>query len=134
VPRGKVLTSEEKNKIDAYHDAGLSIREIINKINKSNTCVYHYLILCEKYGKNHYTGGNTKLTRRDHSCIFKEIVNNNTTATQVKRDLQLPVTTRRVQQILHKDIRLKWVKKVMKPPLTQEHKNARLEFAKNYMT
>lgn len=107
MPRRKVLTSEEKIKIDAYYEAKFSIQKIAKKVNKSSTCVYHYLKLREKYGKNHYTGGNTKLTRRDHSRIFKEIINNNTTAAQVKRDLQLPEITRRVQQILHKDSRLK---------------------------
>ncbi|KAK2581558.1 hypothetical protein KPH14_005209 [Odynerus spinipes] len=134
MPRGKVLSSEEQAKIEAYRDAGLSLREIAKKISRSTTCIYHFLQLRKNYGKNHYTGGNTKLTRRDRSRIFKEISTQNKTASEVKKILELPVTTRRVQQILQQDNRLKWTKRSLKPPLTQEHKRARLEFARNHMS
>ena len=134
MPRGKVLSSEEQAKIEAYRDAGLSLRKIAKKISRSTTCIYHFLQLRENYGKNYYTGGNTKLTRRDRSRIFKEISTQNKTASEVTKILKLPVTTRRVQQILQQDNRLKWTKRSLKPPLTQEHKRARLEFAQNHMT
>jgi len=52
MPRRKVLTSEEKIKIDAYHDAEFFIRDIAEKVNKFSTCVYHYIKLREKYSKN----------------------------------------------------------------------------------
>lgn len=94
--------------MDVYIDAQFSIWEIVKKINRSSICVYNYLKLGINYEKKHYSGGNWKLTRLNNSHIFKEIINNDTTAAQGKRDLQLPVTTQRVQQILHNDTCLKW--------------------------
>lgn len=96
MPLGKVLSFQERAIIDAYQDAQNSLFEKLQKeINKSSTCVYNYLKLGINYEKNHYSEGNRKLTRCDHSRIFKEIMNNNRTGAQVKTDLQLPVTIRK---------------------------------------
>lgn len=112
--RGKVLTTEARAKIDAYRDSGLSNREIPLKMNKSAMCIHNYLRLGENYDKNQYTGSNRILTKRDHLRICKEIVTGNQTAREVTTILDLPVTIRRVQQILNTDHRLNWTKRAIR--------------------
>lgn len=133
MPRGKVLSSEEQAKIKAFRDAGFSLRKIAVKLNRSTNVIHKFLKLGKNYGKNH-GGANQKLTRRHRSRIFNEIRNGNKTASDVTKVLELPVTVRRVQQVLQEDKRLKWTKKSLKPPLTKCHKAARLDFALNHMT
>lgn len=55
-------------------------------------------------------------------------------AGQIRTELGLPVTTRRVQQILNKDPDLEWTKRSAKPKLTQRHKENRLKFARLAIT
>lgn len=95
IPRAKVLTSEEEGKIAAYHDVDLTIGEISTKINKSTASIYNSLEMPKKYGKNHYIGDNTKLTREDRLRIFKEIVIGNKRASEVTRILDFPVIAQR---------------------------------------
>ena len=134
MPRGKVLSNEEKIKITAYKDAGLSNRAIAKKINRSHHVINNFMRQGEDYNRNHFKGGNKKLTHRDHSLIFRTASSGNATAGQIQSTLNLPVTKRRVQQILKANTQFKWTKKMMKPPLTKQHKVERLQFAKNHMT
>lgn len=78
-----------------YHDVDLTIGEISTKINKSTASIYNSLEMPKKYGKNHNTGDNTKLTREDRLRIFKEIVIGNKRASEVTRILDFPVIAQR---------------------------------------
>ncbi|XP_076647161.1 uncharacterized protein LOC143355876 [Halictus rubicundus] len=94
MPRGKLLTSEEKASIDAYKDKGCSNRSIAKKINRSRTLIDNYINLGEEYGKKHPTGGNKKLTRRQYSLLM----NNEACATdQQKFSRQITVLVLRVK-------------------------------------
>ena len=64
MPRGRVLNEEEKAKIVAYKDMGLSNRQIAKKIKRSHHAVNNFINLNENYNKNHPKGGNEKITRR----------------------------------------------------------------------
>lgn len=134
MPRGRVLNEEEKAKIVAYKDMGLSNRQIAKKIKRSHHAVNNFINLSENYNKNHPKGGNKKITRRQHSSILRLASSGVPTARQIRTELELPVTTRRVQQILSKSGRFRWKKMITKPPLTEKHKSARLKFAKDHMT
>lgn len=133
MPRGKLLNQEEKAKITAYKDAGLSNREIALRIKRSHHVINNFIKLGDFYGKNHPKGGNKKLTRRHISLILRAAAKGNVTAGKIQADLNLPIGKRRVQQILRNSKRFVWRKKISKPPLTQHHKQARLAFAKNHI-
>jgi len=134
MPRGKLLSSEEKASIDAYKDMGCSNRTIAKKINRSRTVIDNYINLGKNYGKNHPTGGNKKMTKRQHSLLLRSTAKELKSAAQLRTDLTLPVTTRRVQQILKSSGRFKWTKMLQKPALKVNHKEARLKFAQKYMS
>jgi hypothetical protein len=96
--------------------------------------VYNFLKLDEQYGKKEKTKGNTKLPKREMNVIVTEASKNKLSAAQIKAKLELPVGKRRVQQILHSNPNLKYKKAAKKPPLSQQHKDFRLTFAKEHMT
>ena len=52
---------------------------------------------------------------------------------QIKVELDLPVTSRRIQQVLSSTANVKWKKPSKKPALKPHNKHARLEFARKYM-
>jgi len=54
-------------------------------------------------------------------------------ATEIVVNLNLPVCTRRVQQILRDSQRFDWRQRMKKPELSKDHKIARLAFARNHM-
>lgn len=131
--RGKTLSSEEIAKIQTYLEYGLSNREIAKKINRSHSVVDNYVKNPTNYGKNRPTHGNSKLSKRQRSDIFMLAAKNKHTCSQIKSELSLPITTRRVQQILHDSDRFLWRKMLRKPALTKAHKEQRLAFAKQHM-
>ena len=133
MPRGKLLNKDEQVKIMAYKDAGFSNREIALKISRSHNLVNNFVKLGILYGKNHRKGGNKKLSRRQISLILRAASNQNVTAGQIQAELDLPVSKRRIQQILRKSKRFVWTKKASKPPLSRDHIKARLAFARTHM-
>ena len=56
------------------------------------------------------------------------------TASQIRADLQLPVSVQRVRQILHEDPNTVWKKRKPKPKLIGRLKEVRLQFAKEHMS
>lgn len=55
-------------------------------------------------------------------------------ASKIRAELNLTVTTRRVKQILQNGATLTWQKRVAKPKLTINHKEARLSFARKFFS
>lgn len=113
--RAQHLTYEEKIKIEAYHDAGLSSRQIGQKIFRSHTVVVRFLKNATSGGRTDNRGRKSKLTERDKRRIFREAVNHNRSSAQIRAELQLPVTTRRVRQIMAGNKHLEWRKRLSKP-------------------
>lgn len=134
MPRGKLLTEDEKTKINCYKEMGCSNRATAKKLGRSHHLINNFISLGNSYGKYRPKGTNQKLTRRQLASISRLASSGNVTAQQIKCDLNLPVTKRRVQQILSDSKRFKWRKKVSKSPLKETHKQARLKFAQNHMT
>lgn len=93
MPRGKILSTDEKIKIKAYKDVGLSKRVIAKKLNRFHHLINNFMKLGEQnYDKNQFKGGNKKLTRRDLLLIFRTASSSNATAGQIQSTLNLPVT------------------------------------------
>lgn len=132
--RSKHLTFEEKVKIKAYHDAGLSNREIGRKLHRAHTAVGNFLKTGEKRDRVEKRGKKSKLSAMDIRRIRRTAVNQKRTASQIRAELDLPVTTRRVQQVLSNSENLEWRKRLGKPNLTERHKLNRFEFAKKYIS
>lgn len=133
MPRGTILNDEEKAKITAYKDCGLSDREIARKIRRSNTVIHNFLKLGGNYGKNANHAHNKKLTARQIRLIEHEATKKKLVSSQIVAKLDLPVTSRRVRQILNANPNISFKKRCKKPPLTDAHKTERLNFAESHI-
>lgn len=134
MPRGTQLSHDEKCVIGALQKNGVSNRKIAKQINRSHYVVNSYLKLGERYGSIKRTGRKPIVSSRDKRTIFRLATENHMFASQIRAELQLDVTTRRVRQILQSNKNLKWRKRLSKPKLTVKHIEARLAFAKRHMT
>ena len=132
--RGKPLNDREKGQIIAFHNMGLSNREISRRIERSLNVVNHFLQLKEKYGTKKSTGRPKKISQREKGKILQEARQNKHHASKIKMKLDLPVGVRRVQQVLRSSGTLKYSKRAKKLPLTKFHKEERLKFAENHMS
>lgn len=134
MPRGLQLTLPEQEKIRAYKDCGLSNRQIAIKMKRSKVVINNFVNKGELYGKIKRKGPMPKLTARDKRRVIAIASQKNCSGSQIKKELNAPVTVRRIQQILHESPHLKWAKRKKKPQLKAHHKTARLKFAKKYMS
>lgn len=134
MPLGKVLTAEEKAKVAAYYDCGLSIREIAVKINRSKTVVHNCISLKENYGNAPRTGRPKALNQRDVRKVLRLASTGNYSAGQIRQESGVNVTARTVINYLHNSEKFVYRKKLVKPPLTELHKRQRLAFAQKYMS
>lgn len=132
--RQKSLNNEEIVAIKTYKDCEMSNRQIAIKLGRSPKVINNYLKLQEKYSKNWVTTGNIKIQKRTRRRIFHLAVNNHMTASEIQSQMNLPVTTRRVQQILNNNPQAKWLKRARKPKLNSHHIQSRLAFARQYMS
>lgn len=132
--RGKDLTPIEIEKIKVLKEVGCTNQEIAKKIGRSRKVVGNLLKLGQNYGKKRKFDQNKKLTNRQKRQIFREVRKKPQTSSQICTNLNLPVSARRVRQILSSNSNLKYKKTQKKPPLTEGHKLARLQFAKKYMS
>lgn len=132
--RGKSLTVEEKAKIYAYDDQGLSGREISLKINKSANVVWNYLRNKEKYGKNMKGRQTMATTATERRNILRIASNSSDSAAKIKEKSGSSASLSTVRRIINAAEHLKRIKLQKKPPLNQQRKELRLNFCKEHMT
>lgn len=72
--RGKSLSEEEKGKIKAFRELGLTQRLIAKKINRSQNLIGLYLRNIHKYGKNQKGGTYRATSRADRRSIIKQLL------------------------------------------------------------
>ena len=101
--RGKHLTNEELAVIKAYKDTGLSNWEIAKKIKRSPKVVNNYFKIGVNYGAYKGSGGKRKIDNRTKQVIVRCAAAQHMIASQIRADLQLPVSVKCVRQILHED-------------------------------
>lgn len=126
------MTSEEIAAIKAYKDCGLSNREIAIKIDRSPKVINNYCKLNESYGQNWSKSGNSKIQGRTQRRIVHCATNKRMSASEIKAQMELPVTVRRVQEILQSNPNTIWRKRAPKPKITAKHAEARLAFARKH--
>lgn len=132
MPRGKQLSEEEKGKIQAYHEEGLSNREISRRLKRSSSVVDNFLKLGSKYAQAKRPGRTPLVSDRDKREIKRLAVKENYSANKIRAEMSLDIGTRRVQQIMKQDLKLTYRKRCGKPGLKPQQKMARLRFAEKY--
>lgn len=138
MPAGKYLSVEEMAKIRAWTDPRTPARPSISQmalwLNRSRKVVQNFLKLGDQYGRKPATKGNTKLTMRQKQQILQEAIQHRCNSTEIRSNLQLPVTSSHVNAILRGSGHVIWTKDKKKPMLKTHHKTARLEFAREHMS
>lgn len=126
------LSDTERERILALREMGMSIRKIAEKCSRSKRTIENLIKDPENYGKKPRSGRPPLVDERDKRRIKFLAINENISASQIRLNLSLPVSTRRVQQILQKSDNVSYEKKLLKPELLPRHKVARLQFANKY--
>lgn len=99
------------------------------KVTNSN-CKICSVSLCSL----RFVGAQPKVTDRQKRLIDRMGMSGKASSSSIQRDLNLPVTTRRIRQFLQNNDKLVWTKRKSKPKLTPKHKQSRLNFAREHMS
>jgi transposase len=132
--RGKALSEEEKGMIKAFKEMRLSNRKIAIKIKRSPRVINNYVNNPKKYGKKRRIGRKPKLNSRDKRRIIRAASNRCVSSAKIIEELSLKCSRWTVNRAINNSGVLKLAKKMSTPPLTDEHKVKRLEFARLHMT
>ena len=132
--KSRYLTEFEIGKITAYCEHGWSGTQISNKLGRHKSTIYRYLQNQQNYGKKKRTGRIPILTNRGKRSIFRAASSGKMSAGQIKNSQKIRLTTRRVQQILKSSPNLKYEKGKPRSRITDKHKKARLNWAKDKIT
>jgi len=126
------LTDIERGRILELRDSGMSIRKIADKVGRNKNTVEKLIKNPENHRKQLRSGRPPLVDNRDKRRIKNLAVKENISASQIRSNLSLPISTRRVQQILKCSENVSYEKKLLKPELLPRHKAARLQFANKY--
>lgn len=131
--RGKRLTEEERGRILAYRECGYTYAQIAEKLQRSTHVVSNFLDESKPYGSMKHTGRPSTVSDRAKREIFRLATARNLHASQIKHELELQITPRRICQLLAANPNACWTKPMKKPALKPHHKVARMAFATKYV-
>lgn len=134
MPRAKFLNEAEKAQITFLKGLGLSNRAIAKEIERSDTVVKNFLLKGENYGQKHANIGNTKITKRQKNQLIALASTGRLTANEMIAELGLPITKRRACKILSSSGLFKYTKRMKIPSLKPHHIEARMAWARKYMS
>lgn len=133
--RGNRLSSFEMGQIMAYKNRGLQKTEISRLVKRSRKVVSNYLENPANYGAKKSPGRPALLTPKDQRRILRLASNEQVSANALKEAIGTQASRRTVSRYLNKCPHIQRQKmKVKPPPLTEEHKQERLKFARNHMS
>lgn len=128
--KGSKLSEFEKGKILAFTDAGKSKREIGRLLGRSDRVIRNFMADQAGYGQKRTRGVTRKLSDRDARKICQEASNSTKRCSQIKRDLNLDISSETIRRTILKNPHLVSRKMKRAQALTAYHKGSRLEFAR----
>lgn len=129
MPRGKILSEEEKGKIRAYKDDGHTNRWIGRKIGRSHDVINRFLRNPAEYGRAKGRGRKPKLTKRMKRRILRDVSNSTKGTRQIQREFAPNCSHMTVWKAIKESPNLVRQRLRRQPKLTEQHKAARLAFA-----
>lgn len=132
--RGTVLSLEEKSKITAFYEYGLSFHKIAEKTGRHRKTIANFLHNKDTYGKNFKGGNNRVITEADRRIILREASNSHDSSTKIREKSGVNASKSTIQRVLKNAEHLKRQKLKKKPPLNKLRKETRLDFARTHMT
>jgi transposase len=134
MPKGQHLSDFERGQILAFNDQKLSQTEIALKIGRNQTTISRFLADPENYGRKHRSGRPRTLTPRAERRVLRAAASENQSAKDIKLNQKIPLTIRRVQQIISSSPHLNYEKRKSRPKLKPEHITTRLQWASDKIT
>ncbi|KAK1939242.1 Transposable element Tc3 transposase [Phytophthora citrophthora] len=133
-PRGPALADSEKGAILALQKQGLSKRAIAKDVNHSRLVVTAFLANPAAYNTIKRPGSAKKLTPTAERRLLQEASRGKLSSAKLKKELELPISERRIREILRACPIFKYEKHMASPVLTQMQKDARLMWAREKVT
>ena len=127
--RGGKLTKDEQSRISALSAAEAPQTEISAITGRSRHVKRKFLLDPKGYEKKKPRIDVSKLTAKDRRLILRSASAGAASSSQLKTDLSLSVSPRRVRQILSDSGRFSYRRRKATLPLTEAHKKARMKFA-----
>lgn len=120
--RGTVLSLEEKSKITAFHESGLSFHKIAEKTGRHRKTIANFLHNKNTYGKNYKGGNNRVITERDRRIILREASKSNDSSAKIREKCGVNASKSTIQRVIKNAEHLKKQKLKKKPPLNKLRK------------
>lgn len=133
MPRGLTLTAEERGRIIAYNEVGWSQRKIATKIMRSKTVIHNFLANPTTYGVNNGRKMKRKVSKTAERRLIRAASNKVISASQLQQSLDLKISVRRVQQLLHSSPYMRYMKMRKGPWLSKSHMERRVEWASEHV-
>ena len=130
MPRNSPLKENEKRQISAYQLEGKSISFIAKELSRSRTVVRNYLKDSESYGTKKRPGRPPKITNAARRRLFREASKGQSSSRDLQKSQNLPITPRRVRQLLQESPNLEHRNKKIVPALTAKYNKMRVDWAK----
>ena len=127
--RGVSLTKEEKGRIEAFRRCGISQKRIAKELGRSRAVIQNYLKDPQNYGTRKSTGRPSNVTPHQKRLLLREGSRGIKSADQLRRELNLPIGTRRVQMLLHECPSLVFKRMKKGPAMNRGHRKKRKKWA-----
>ena len=134
MPRGTGLSNYEKGQIRAFQEAGLSNRDIAERLSRSSSVVDNFVKKGDGYGKKKRSGRRPKLSDRDKRSIVKAASNSTKGVRRIANDCALSVSKNTIWRAIKSSPHLARQKLQAIPKLKPEHEVKRMNFAKEHVT
>lgn len=128
------MTDAEKASILAYHDTGMSHREIAAKIGRSKCAVQNVCSPSSACYKKKRTGRPKKVSPRDARRIVNHFSNTCASLRAAPAVLNIPVLHETIRKVLKDSGNIMLSKKLKAPALTATHKQKRIDFCRANVT
>lgn len=108
--KGTVLSLEEKSKIEAFSESGLSLHKIAEKMGRHRKSIASFLKNKQGYGKNMKGGNNRVLSEADIRSIVRHASNSHDSFTKIKEKSGVEASKSTVLRVIKKAEHLKRLK------------------------
>ena len=129
--RGRRLSDKERGMIEALTAEKLSPTEIARRIKRSTKAVRNAQRALRFGAPPRKLGPPRKVSQKLIKAMVRKARLGEYTARDLKQMYKVPVGVRRIQQILRNDDNLAYRKMKLSPPLTIDHKNDRMDWARD---
>jgi len=132
MPSGLHLSEEDRGMIKGLAESGQTISYIAARLYRHRNTISNFLKNPESYGKIKRSGRPTEIDERCKRQIRLLAVQDNKSCMEIKGQLNLDVSKRRINQILNQNKMVKYGSRDAVPRLLKRHIAARLQFAEQY--